>query len=86
MERLTTFRDFVERLNRDLTQEAIGAQFNNRGSLIYDPNFKGERYTFSNEYFKQPTSSRAVEVQTAQEAAPGITPRPDRPVSDNSAD
>ena len=49
------FRDYIEKLNADLTQEAIGVQFNGRGSLIYDPKFKGDRYTFDPQFFVQPS-------------------------------
>jgi len=51
------FRRYIEGLNQELTQEAIGAQFNNRGSLIYDPNFTGERYQFDKQYFIEPSKS-----------------------------
>jgi hypothetical protein len=33
------------------TQECIGMKFNEEGTLVYNPEFKGEQYTFDAEYF-----------------------------------
>ena len=48
------FRKYIEGLNKDLTQEAIGVKFNGKGSLIYDPDYKGEKYKFDQKFFKDP--------------------------------
>ena len=70
------FRDYIEKLNADLTQEAIGVQFNGRGSLIYDPKFKGDRYKFDSDYFVQPSGGKKKvfgvdEKDLLVEAGPG---------------
>ena len=64
------FNALVENLNKELTQEAIGTTFDGDGNLIYDPAFKGDRYTFDKEFFIEPT-------QTAQSPASvkGVTSR-----------
>lgn len=33
------------------TQECIGMKFNEEGTLVYNPEFKGEQYTFDAQYF-----------------------------------
>jgi len=33
------------------TQGCIGMKFNEEGTLVYNPEFKGEQYTFNPEYF-----------------------------------
>ena len=62
------FRKYIEQLNADLTQEAIGVQFNGRGSLIYDPKFEGDKYKFDSEFFIQP-SNQTKERSGALDAA-----------------
>ena len=64
------FTEAIEKLNKELTQEAIGTTFDGDGDLIYDPAFEGDRYTFDKEFFIEPT-------QTAQSPASvkGVTSR-----------
>jgi hypothetical protein len=33
------------------TQECIGMKFNEEGTLVYNPDFKGEQYNFDSDYF-----------------------------------
>ena len=69
------FRKYIEQLNADLTQEAIGVQFNGRGSLIYDPKFEGDKYKFDSEFFIQPsnqTKERAGALDAADLSKLGI--------------
>jgi hypothetical protein len=33
------------------TQECIGMKFNEEGTLVYNPEFKGEQYNFDSDYF-----------------------------------
>ena len=69
------FRQLIEKLNEDATQEAIGVRFNGRGSLIYDPKFEGDKYTFDPEFFINPSnqkSERAGALDSEGLAAQGI--------------
>ena len=50
------FRAYIESLSSDLTQEAIGAKYNGNGALIYDPKFKGDRYSFDPQFFENPSN------------------------------
>jgi len=48
------FNNYIQRLNKKLTQEAIGTTYNGEGNLIYDPDYRGERYTFDPQFFITP--------------------------------
>ena len=48
------FKSYIESLSAELTQEAIGTEFDGTGDLVYDPKFKGDRYTFDPQFFLQP--------------------------------
>ena len=50
------FKSYIESLSAELTQEAIGTEFDGTGDLVYDPKFKGDRYTFDPQFFLQPGS------------------------------
>ena len=51
------FKKYIEELSAGLTQEAIGTTFDGTGDLVYDPKFKGEKYTFDPEFFVAPSKS-----------------------------
>ena len=44
-------RILVGAMTMKFTQECIGMKFNEEGTLVYNPEFKGEQYTFDPEYF-----------------------------------
>ena len=48
------FHDIVNeiaKLSTELTQECIAIKIGERGRLVYDPKYIGERYTFDEKYF-----------------------------------
>ena len=49
------FKKYIQELSAGLTQEAIGTTFDGKGDLVYDPKFKGERYTFDPQFFVNPS-------------------------------
>lgn len=46
-----TLRLNIELLCEVLTQESIAVKFNGKGELVFNPEFKGERYEFNEDYF-----------------------------------
>ena len=74
------FKDYVKGLADDLTQNSIAVKYNGRGALVEKPGYK-EEYTFSDEFFKQPSTLTAQKktgrkgALDAQDLAKeGITP------------
>ena len=69
------FRTYIEGLNKTLTQEAIGATFNGRGSLIYDKDFQGEKYKFDKQYFLSPSNNQNLteDIEAARRTQPDLT-------------
>lgn len=44
-------REKLIQLCIDLKQDAIALTYNDKGEMIFNPNYKGERYEFKKEYF-----------------------------------
>lgn len=44
----------VELLTKKFTQECIAVKINDVGYLVYNPEYTGEKFEFSNEYFIEP--------------------------------
>lgn len=44
----------VEVLTEIFTQECIAVKINDVGYLVYNPEYKGEKFEFNNEYFIEP--------------------------------
>lgn len=41
----------IANLSTELTQECIAVKIGERGRLVYDPKYTGDRYTFDEKYF-----------------------------------
>jgi hypothetical protein len=51
-ERLTRVQ--IQKLCEDTTQEAIALKRDGKGRLVFNPNYKGRKFTFNQDYFIEP--------------------------------
>ncbi len=61
------FRDYINSLANDLTQNSIAVKYNGRGALVEKTGYK-EQYSFSDEFFKQPSTLTGAQ-QTGRQGA-----------------
>ena len=50
----STVIEFVEYLTTIFIQDCIAVKINDVGYLVYNPEYKGEKFEFNNEYFIEP--------------------------------
>ena len=54
IDNVETILKTVETLTELFTQDCIAVKINDVGYLVYNPEYKGEKFEFSNEYFIEP--------------------------------